>query len=228
MIVAPAGAPVPSANQTFPLDAGRKWYPSPGLRDSNGAAVNGYAVDDVPAISANVLPPDASKNQNGPGSPTADGRWYKFANGWWGNGYYVDPDPNQAAKDAAAQAASAATVADMVPGHWSQAHILAAILNSGGLAYGPGGAGTLVWTALHVATGEAVRTTGTAPVAAKCIADTQGSKFSTALNHLRGGVTVQAAFDNQKAGVDGNYTDPDFTIDELTSAWALAQSLGVK
>jgi hypothetical protein len=48
--------------------------------------------------------PAPSKNQNGPGSPTADGRiWYTDNSTSPPSGYYVDPDPHQALKDAIAR-----------------------------------------------------------------------------------------------------------------------------
>lgn len=48
--------------------------------------------------------PPPSKNQNGPGSPTADGRtWYTDPSVKPLGGYYVDPDPHQALKDAIAR-----------------------------------------------------------------------------------------------------------------------------
>lgn len=111
-------------------------------------------------------------------------------------------------------------MSDMVPGQWSRSHILGAILNSGALSYAPGGAGTRVQDALVAAAGSAYSV-------AKAISDTQGSKFATALSHIRAGVSAQEAYDRQKVGVGGNLTDPDFTLDELTGAWALAQSYGV-
>ena len=49
--------------------------------------------------------PPPSKNQNGPGSPTADGRtWYTDTTTVPVSGYYIDPDPHQALKDAIARA----------------------------------------------------------------------------------------------------------------------------
>jgi hypothetical protein len=70
------------------------------------------------AMTDTTSKPTPSENQNGPGSPTADGRiWYSDPTHALG-GYYIDPDPDQAAKDAAARAKRAGNPADPydVPG----------------------------------------------------------------------------------------------------------------
>ncbi len=125
-------------------------------------------------------------------------------------------DPDKAAREAREQAAAAASVADMVPGKWNEQHILGAILNSGAL---PAPASAYFYNALARAAGGAVN-------AAKPIADTQGSKLSSALSNVRGGMSVADAFTNQLKGVAGNLTDPDFSFAELQGAVDMLKSQG--
>lgn len=130
------------------------------------------------------------------------------------------PSVADLAREAEERAQAAASVADMVPGSWSRAHILGAIINAGFDS-------PSVWVALKTEVGEPITgTTGTGPRASRAIAATQGSKFSGALVNMRAGMSLDDAYANQRAGVGGNLTDPEFSDSELADAWALAQSFG--
>ena len=170
--------------------------------------------------------PPPSKNQNGPGSPTADGRiWWTDVPGSVPNGYYIDPDPDQAAKDAAAREDQAASTADMVPGKWSDAHLIAAAFISSPPLQGSALVNGHV--ALCTATGESTATDiAMPPKAAAAMADVEGSKMVGAVTQVRNGATVTEAFQGQMKGQGGNVSNPNFTRDELATASGYPSSWG--
>ena len=169
--------------------------------------------------------PPPSANQNGPGSPTADGRWWYTDNSTSPpSGYYVDPDPDQAAKDAAAREDQAASTADMVPGKWSEAHLIAAALSSSPPLQGPPMvAGN---KALCTATGESTAEGPLPPKAAASMADVLGSKMTSAVTSVRNGESVNDAFKGQMKGTGGNVSNPNFTRDELAQSAAYPEEWG--
>ena len=170
--------------------------------------------------------PPPSANQNGPGSPTADGRiWWTDVPGSVPSGYYIDPDPNQAAKDAAAREDAAADVADMVPGKWSDTHLIAAAMMSSPPLQGQPLVNAHV--ALCTSTAESTATDiPTPPKAASALSDVSGSKMVGAVTQVRNGATVTEAFQGQMKGQGGNVSNPNFTRDELAASAAYPPSWG--
>lgn len=170
--------------------------------------------------------PPPSANQAGPGSPTADGRlWYTDTPGSVPAGYYIDPDPNQAAKDAAARAEHDESVSDMTPGNWSETHLIAAAYTSSPALQGDA---LLNGTeALCEATGEPYDPKGAMPPkAAKAMSDVYTSKMTSAVTQVRNGETVTDAFKGQMKGQGGNVSNPNFTREELATASAYPSSWG--
>lgn len=169
--------------------------------------------------------PPPSANQNGPGSPTADGRtWYSDPTVKPLGGYYIDPDPDQAAKDAAAREDQAASTADMVPGKWSESHLIAVALSSSPPLQGPPQvAGN---KALCTATGETTAEVSLPPKAAACMADVMGEKMVGAVTQMRNGATINEAFQGQMKGQGGNVSNPNFTRDELAQSAAYPEEWG--
>ena len=166
--------------------------------------------------------PTPSANQSGPGSPTADGRiWWTDVPGSVPSGYYIDPDPNQAEKDAAAREDHAESVADMVPGKWNETHLIAsALMSSPPLQGDPYVKGM---KALTDSTGEPEATAGTPPKAAKALSEVSGEPMVGAVSNVRTGMTIAEAFQNQ---VKSNVSNPNFTRDELATASSYPPSWG--